>query len=127
MQATGLMLAVAAAALAAAAPPGKPGRELQSGTPPSGASIYKAYCASCHGQEGTGGGPAAEALRMRPADLTKLKQRSKGEFPVYRLKKMLDGSEELRAHGSKRMSVWGPGLGPERAKALIEQLESMQK
>lgn len=122
-----LILGAAAVVAVAAAPPGTPSKELKVETAPSGGSVYRSYCASCHGQDGKGGGPVADALRMRPSDLTTLKQRNKGEFPTYRLKKMLDGSDELPAHGSRRMPVWGPGLGPDRAKALIQHLESMQK
>jgi mono/diheme cytochrome c family protein len=124
MRAAVLVLASLGVAAAAAAPPP---RELKGQTAPSGAWLYRSYCASCHGQDGTGGGPVAEALRMRPSDLTTLKRRNKGEFPSYRLKQMLDGSDELPAHGSKKMPVWGPGLGPQRAAALIQHLQSVQK
>jgi mono/diheme cytochrome c family protein len=111
----------------AAAPPKPPDKELKSTTPPSGASLYRAHCASCHGEDGKGGGPVADSLRMRPSDLTTLKQRSGGEFPTYRLQKLLDGSDTLPVHGSKRMPVWGPGLGAEPARALILHLEKIQK
>lgn len=127
MRAAVLVLGALGVAVAAAAPPGTPPKDLKGQTAPSGASLYRSYCASCHGQDCKGGGPVAEALRMRPSDLTALKRRNNGEFPLYRLKKMLDGSDELPAHGSKRMPVWGPGLGPERATALIQHLESVQK
>ncbi len=34
-----------------------------------GEALYRAHCAVCHGSEGRGDGPAAAALRPRPADL----------------------------------------------------------
>jgi putative copper export protein/mono/diheme cytochrome c family protein len=35
-----------------------------------GEGLYGPYCASCHGPDGQGNGPAAAALRVKPADLT---------------------------------------------------------
>jgi hypothetical protein len=64
---------------------------------------------------------------MRPTDLTLLKQRNSGVFPASRINRMLDGDDALPAHGSKRMPVWGPGLGADRARALLQHLESIQK
>jgi hypothetical protein len=64
---------------------------------------------------------------MKPTDLTTLKQRNGGEFPAFRVRKMLDGSGVLTAHGSKRMPVWGPGVTPEKTNAILQHLESIQK
>jgi putative copper export protein/mono/diheme cytochrome c family protein/peroxiredoxin len=36
----------------------------------NGLQLYSEHCASCHGEGGYGDGPAAAALRPRPADLT---------------------------------------------------------
>ena len=38
----------------------------------SGKEMFKAYCASCHGEDAKGDGPAAAALKQPPADLTAL-------------------------------------------------------
>ena len=35
-------------------------------------AMFHTYCAVCHGNDGTGSGPAAKALTKVPADLTKL-------------------------------------------------------
>ncbi len=35
-----------------------------------GAALYPSHCASCHGAEGRGDGPAAKGLELPPADLT---------------------------------------------------------
>ena len=31
--------------------------------------MFRAYCAVCHATDGRGGGPAADSLEKRPADL----------------------------------------------------------
>ena len=69
---------------------------------PSGAVLFTRHCASCHGAEGRGDGPAAGALATQPPDLTALRQE------VPELMKSIDGSRTLRAHGSAAMPVWGP-------------------
>ncbi len=35
----------------------------------AGAELYQSFCASCHGTEGRGDGPAAESLQVKPANL----------------------------------------------------------
>ena len=73
----------------------------------SGREMYIAYCASCHGKDAQGNGPAAPALRTSPPDLTKLATRNKGKFPTLRVRAILRGQEVLSTHGSKDMPVWG--------------------
>jgi DMSO reductase family type II enzyme heme b subunit len=50
-----------------------------------GQTIYEQRCAPCHGLEGTGDGPAAERLFIKPRDFTrdeyKIKSTSGDEFP----------------------------------------------
>ena len=41
-------------------------------SPASGPEMYTSYCAVCHGLDGKGNGPAAEALKVPPPDLTAL-------------------------------------------------------
>ena len=36
-----------------------------------GAQIYNLYCASCHGEDGGGDGPAARPLKTKPRDFRK--------------------------------------------------------
>ena len=67
----------------------------------AGAVLYRRYCASCHGVDGRGDGPAAAALSPPPRDLTQLTS------SVRELMQQIDGSRTVRAHGSAAMPVWG--------------------
>ncbi|MDR3702268.1 MAG: cytochrome c [Candidatus Sulfopaludibacter sp.] len=104
-------------------------------SPASGKEMFHAYCASCHGLDGKGNGPAASALKKQPADLTLLAQQSGGKFPAMRVMNSIkDGTQA--GHGSKDMPVWGPILSTvssdspavvtQRIGNLIGFIESMQ-
>ncbi len=105
-----------------------------------GAELYRFYCSSCHGGDGSGGGPVASALRTPPADLTRIAARRGGSFPDQEVAAYIDGRQEVAAHGPRTMPVWGRVLGkklerrrdPERAvqaeiQLLVEYLETLQR
>ncbi len=73
----------------------------------SGQEMYVTYCAVCHGKDGKGGGPAAEALKVPPPDLTTLAKKNGGQYPSMRVNSTIRGEANLPAHGSKDMPVWG--------------------
>jgi mono/diheme cytochrome c family protein len=79
-------------------------------SPTSGKQMYAQYCASCHGTDGKGNGPAAPALKDKPVDLTMLSQNNKGKFPEDHVVSVLRFGSEMPAHGSKDMPIWGPVL-----------------
>jgi mono/diheme cytochrome c family protein len=87
---------------------------------------FRAYCASCHGIDGKGDGPAAPALKQRPADLTMLAKRNNGRFPTDYVKKVLVHGVSMPAHGSGEMPIWGPTFAGINQDKLIEYLESVQ-
>ena len=72
-----------------------------------GKGKYIKYCASCHGQAAKGDGPLAQMLTVKPADLTQLRKRNEGQFPFWRVYRMIDGREAVRGHGSRDMPMWG--------------------
>jgi|SRR5581483_3090769 len=76
----------------------------------SGKEMFKAYCASCHGENAKGDGPAAAALKSAPADLTELSKKNGGKFPADRVSSILRGQATVTAHGNRDMPVWGPVL-----------------
>ena len=76
---------------------------------PSGETMYKQYCAACHGADGKGHGPAALMLKVPPADLTTLARRHDGKFPYDYVSGVLRfGPGPTVLHGSADMPIWGP-------------------
>jgi mono/diheme cytochrome c family protein len=104
-------------------------------TPASDARVmFDNYCAVCHGKTGIGDGPAASALAKAPADLTRISARNNGQFPEVRVKRYIEGLDEVPAHGSRDMPMWGDlfrSLSPDtaqlRVQALADYLRKMQK
>ena len=77
-------------------------------SPASGKEMFVSYCASCHGKDAKGNGPAANALKQLPADLTTLAKRNGGKYPSDKVTSILRGQTSLMAHGDQEMPVWGP-------------------
>jgi len=73
----------------------------------TGAMLYQRYCATCHGPDGAGDGPAAGALRDLPADLRRLAARHDGRYPQRLVRRSLDGRGMPLAHGTREMPIWG--------------------
>ena len=73
----------------------------------SGQEMFRSYCASCHGVDAKGSGPAASALKVAPTDLTQLAKKSGGKFPTDRVRTAIEGDANYPGHGSKDMPVWG--------------------
>ena len=101
-----------------------------------GSDLYRAYCASCHGMEAHGNGPAARALKTRVPDLTLINKRNNGSFPAKQVRKIISGEESPASHGSREMPIWGPifhqveadqDWGNVRLDSLTRYLESIQK
>ena len=73
-----------------------------------GAQMFASYCAACHGKLGRGDGPAAAALKTKPADLTQLKKNHGGTFSNKDFEEKINGMAMSSAHGTTEMPVWGP-------------------
>lgn len=69
--------------------------------------VFDRYCASCHGTNAKGDGPAASALDPKPADLTMLAKKHGGEYPALELAERIYGPKMPAAHGSPSLPVWG--------------------
>jgi len=71
---------------------------------------YDSACAVCHGPSGKGDGPLKAQLVTRMPDLTVLARNNKGVFPFDRVFQIIDGRQEVKAHGPREMPVWGRGF-----------------
>lgn len=72
----------------------------------SGAYLYRAFCASCHGEAGKGDGAVADIADRRPADLTLLSRDNGGTFPRDRVIRVLERVEPLAGHDPPAMPNW---------------------
>ncbi len=106
--------------------------------PVDGASIFRNYCAACHGLDGRGHGPVSKALKQEVPDLTRLSLRNNGVFPALHVRTiiMFGADELLPAHGSKEMPIWGSifhdiefdqDLGNVRLENITKYLMSIQR
>ena len=103
-----------------------------------GSELFATYCASCHGADARGDGPAASEFRTPPADLTRIAARSGGVFPESSTAMLIDGRFDLPAHGSREMPIWGTRLADQipgmatgevargQITSLVEYLKSLQ-
>jgi mono/diheme cytochrome c family protein len=100
----------------------------------TGSEMYKTWCASCHGTDGKGNGPAAGDLKTHPTDLTMLAKKNGGKFPIDRVRSYIEGTATAPAHGSREMPVWGTffrQIGDDKAATyrivtLANYVDSMQ-
>jgi mono/diheme cytochrome c family protein len=99
-----------------------------------GRKLYVQYCASCHGVDAKGSGPVAAALKTAPTDLTTIAKRHDGKFNVVHVKLNISGENDVTAHGTKDMPVWGAYFRSQRGQsvstlnvyALAKYLEDIQ-
>jgi mono/diheme cytochrome c family protein len=101
-----------------------------------GETVYRVYCAVCHGDSGRGNGPMSTILKVPVPDLTALTARNSGTFPQQRVQKQLEADDSgTPGHGTRSMPIFGPAFietGPNandarvRIRDLIEYLKSIQ-
>jgi len=105
-----------------------------------GRAYYLRYCGSCHGVEGKGDGTVSRSLNVKPADLTQLRKKNKGVFPLEKVITTIDGKTRIGAHGESKMPVWGEIFEKEasaqkepattsaaRVKVIAEYLSTIQR
>jgi mono/diheme cytochrome c family protein len=100
-----------------------------------GPDLFRAYCASCHGLDAKGAGPAAPALKTKVPDLTLLASNNREQFPASHVRQVIVGDGVVTAHGSREMPIWGPifhqvewdmDWGNVRLANLVDYLQSIQ-
>lgn len=108
---------------------------------PEGAAFFAENCASCHGSDARGAGPASAGLSPRPTDLTLLARQNGGAFPTARALSYIYGDPE-QGHLARVMPQFGGSLAddlvplevdgvltptPRALAALLAYLESVQR
>ena len=70
---------------------------------------YDANCAVCHGAKGKGDGPFSGWVigKQIVSDLTVLAKKNNGVFPFARVYEFIDGTQVVKAHGTREMPIWG--------------------
>jgi mono/diheme cytochrome c family protein len=106
-------------------------------SPVDGAEIYHRYCASCHGADGRGHGPASAKLKGGAPDLTRLKRSNSGIFPDEYVRNVIEGSlTRVRADRNRQMPAWEPvfhrvewdqDFGEIRLEAITNYVASIQR
>ncbi len=81
------------------------------------AEIFATTCQMCHGGNHSG---------TMLTDLTGLSAANGGTFPMQQVIEIIDGREDVRAHGSP-MPVWGERYPPETIRALAEYIATIQQ
>ena len=115
---------IALAALCAAAQAQDPNVGL-------GQRLFRAHCASCHGEDARGDGWMAQYLTRKPANLTLLAKRSGGTFPTDEVRATIDGRQDIKLHGPRDMPVWGEryegtlGQGSDAAAAARRRIDAL--
>jgi len=98
-----------------------------------GRVTYRVYCQNCHGNDAKGNGHLASLMKVQPADLTRISKKHGGIFPSDEVNRIIDGREEVLAHGAREMPVWGDALTgnqeevQQKIRRLIAYLESIQE
>lgn len=122
----------------AADPEGFPPAAPDADSIEDGRQLFRIYCVGCHGLNARGDGPAAERLRTRPADLTRIEPDDDGTFPRERIHRAIAGISESPGHEPREMPVWRFALAPldsdapagdevrSRIATLVDYLETLQ-
>lgn len=87
---------------------------------------YEAHCAVCHGLSGKGDGSFAQLFKagtLMP-DLTELSKKNNGVFPFARVFETIDGTQNVTAHGTRRMPVWGPRYKVEVERSVYDDFRA---
>jgi mono/diheme cytochrome c family protein len=100
-----------------------------------GQEEFQRHCALCHGLDGRGAGPLADAMKLVPTDLTRLAARSSGEFQSDRVADVIRNGGGVLGHGSSAMLAWGnyfaekgePKVAKQRIAELVAYIKNLQQ
>ena len=81
----------------------------------SGAALFKAKCAACHGADGKGETAIGKANKMRGLDSADVQKQSDDELTA------------IITNGKAKMPAYGKSLKPEQIKDLVAYVRSLGK
>jgi mono/diheme cytochrome c family protein len=81
---------------------------------------YDSNCANCHGLKGKGDGPYKPFLTKSPTDLSTLSKRNAGIYPFHSVYAIIDGRQDVAAHGPRDMPVWGAQYSVKSTEAYMD-------
>lgn len=85
-----------------------------------GKEEYSWSCLPCHGEKGTGDGGLASILTKKPSNLTQIAKNNDGEFPFWRVYKIVSGREEVPGHTTMQMpDYWSRYRAEEDEKGFL--------
>ena len=70
----------------------------------AGANTFAQNCAACHGVDAKG--REDTRLSKPPSDLTRIRERNNGEFPMTKVYTVIDGQHDAHADGGRVMPIW---------------------
>lgn len=88
---------------------------------------FRRSCAVCHGLGGKGESvmTTLNLLTVRPADLTQLSKKHQGQFPFWKVYRIIDGREEVRGHGTRDMPIWGEVFIQQEGGKLADEIRAI--
>jgi mono/diheme cytochrome c family protein len=88
---------------------------------------FRHACAVCHGLGGKGESvmTTLNLLTVRPADLTQLSKKHQGQFPFWKVYRIIDGREEVKGHGTRDMPIWGEVFIQQEGGKLVDEIRAM--
>lgn len=84
-----------------------------------GSHLYRAYCLLCHGKDGSGAGPLAKKLNLRPADL------SSEKYQYEKVKTLAEIIRRYRKATDSKMPNWGLVLPHDDLKHLAAYIKTL--
>jgi hypothetical protein len=106
--------------------------EANAEDPHLGVVEYEIPCMPCHGVEGHGDGRLAPALKIPPADLTKIAKANTGVFPASKVADIIDGRAIVSIHGCRSGAIATASQSNQagarrQINALVEYLKTLQE
>lgn len=104
----------------------------------AGKALFMLHCSPCHGEDARGNGSVSHYLSAKVPDLTLIKNKNNGVYPLDEVISVIDGRRIVRAHGEREMPVWGEifkreqkqypdGTGLMKAKIIAEYIATLQR